>query len=721
MASGRYLLSLKQDRKTASEMSFTDAADLSRQRGGKQVTLYEYLDEDHYYVPFTDSDHYCQSKEPPSQDFIQEVLDGVFRNLYILVGSQSPENADFKMATRHGLVTEKGVYKLSFRCYLFGFKIKLRDMRDLIVSKGLDRNGLGSFDKAPYNKSQLLGCVGFAKSESDMRLLVPSIGSCSEPGILESFMVQNLTGDEPTLINDENIQNETDISEPEDISEDVSSWEDNGPRFCPPWNLLEKCVMSLSIELRCEKGTYHEWTRIGWAIAGVCRAAKRSNDGLELWLRFCKQSSSYYENSCTAITVFSRASNHGRQLGWTSLMEALKEDAPTVHSDIESELFPTIADPNALNAIKKFVKEKFFRPIPQIDRIFVRTYGSKKYLIVTLQERSGCNFVDKNHEDDTQNYIVIGLKNARNKCPHPSCKDCEIEPFPFAQYPEHIQSIVLEHLHVTLTPQEVVQDFVRQHKDSNFVEVEDDHLQLGDPQPGLFGLRYPLTKNTYCFICKCEHDRPENCMLINQAATQLAMGCRLNPYNFHPPGGIAVPQNITNIIVNQTVHLNISDNGADNAQILDSDFARDALPFFKTEPDKLCKFIRSFSGEHNDVAWFVHSLWGNEFRYFADKWHCFECHIWNPVKKTPILRSRLSATLCEYYKQVQRFYVDHTHLPRAKEKTALLKRTISNLKIAHFKESIMKEVVEVFQIENRGFAEEVNTADICHSPMVSWS
>ena len=231
-----------------------EAANLSHCRGGTQQTLYEFLDENHDYEAFTDSDIYLESRQPPTQDFVRKVLDSIFKNLYRLVGSQSPENADFKMATRHGLVEEKGVYKLSFRCYLFGFKIKLKDMRDLIVNKGLDENGLGSFDIAPYNKTQLLGCVGFAKSQTDGRMLLPTVMDSSEPGVLEGFMVQNLTGEEPTLTNDDDTPVEANNSDHAE-GEPEMDLKHSSSRFCPPWDLLEKCIMALSVDRRCKKGT----------------------------------------------------------------------------------------------------------------------------------------------------------------------------------------------------------------------------------------------------------------------------------------------------------------------------------------------------------------------------------------------------------------------------------------------------------------------------------
>ena len=716
MVSGRYLTSLRQDRKKVKELTLTEAADLSPHRGGLQQTLYEYLDEDHYYVPFTDSDIYCDTEEPPSQDFVREVLDCIFRNLYTLVGAQSPENADFKMATRHGLVEDKGVYKLSFRCYLFGFRIKLKDMRDLIVSKGLDQNGLGAFDKAPYNKTQLLGCVGFAKSQTDGRMLLPTLEACAEPGILEGFMVQNLTGKEPILVNDDE-STERQVAVSEAVEDDVLNMD--GPRFCPPWKLLEKCVMSLSIERRCEKGTYHEWTRIGWAIAGCARIAKRSSDGLDLWLRFCKQSSVYYENSCTAISVFSRASNHGRRLGWNSLMAALEEDAPGVHREIHNQLIEAneteITNEDELKILKKFLYTSFHHKPNHVGRISVKSYGEASYIIVnTTEDRPYCPIFEGEHEPVLHPYVVIGLKNARNKCRHHDCKDKTDIVIELDSYPSALKTIVDRLLRRVVTPGEAISKFIKQRKDIDFPSMRTDEMcQLGPPQKLPFGNRYALPHNTYCYICKCEHDKPENCIIIDQAARQLMLGCRLNPYEFHPPGGLELPNQVSNVLVQNNVYNTINVTQTDSsAALLDSDFSGDGLPNFAGEPEKFERFIRSISGGHNDIAWFVHSLWGHEFRYFDDKWHCFEQHIWNSVKKTPLLRSRLSTILCDHYKVAQRFYRDNSFLPKSKVKIESLKKIILNLKSAQFKDSVMKEIIEVFLVENREWAKHVNTADL---------
>ena len=78
----------------------------------------------------------------------------------------------------------------------------------------------------------------------------------------------------------------------------------------------------------------------------------------------------------------------------------------------------------------------------------------------------------------------------------------------------------------------------------------------------------------------------------------------------------------------------------------------------------------------------------------------------------PILRDRLSTSLCKHYVEVQLYYRDNLTIDRAKQKIELLEHTISGLKVSSFKDSVMKEVQEVFLVENRGFAKALNTANL---------
>ena len=707
-STGQYLRSMTASRKEIIELTFEEAAQLAEDG----EPLFECIKDDVPYTAYTDCDHYCDSPEIPSDDIIDDVQERMMNNLGHLINDQFTDEhkGTFGIATRHGLDAKKQVYKLSWRCYFFGFVITPAEMKKVIVQKGLDKGGSGSLDSSPYSKNQLLGCVGFPKSKIDRRVLVP----LDESMPLERFMVQNITGKEIELKYDDS-EDDVQVSAPLDWS--VGNFDH--PRFVPPWDILEKLVMSLDVQNRCGKGTYLAWARIGWAINGVARAAKRFSDGLELWLKFCRRCiDTYLEDPMKARLIYCGAKSRDQQLGWTSLMEALREDDIGMHQQIAKQVRDIggaeITGEDELKIIKKFVYTSFHHKPNDIGQVIVKSYDHGSFLIVnTTEDRPYCPLFEGEHEPILHPYVVIGLKTAKNKCRHHDCKDKTDIVIEFVSYPIDLKTIVARLLRKVQSPEEAISKFVRQRKATDFTMMDDHDAEIAAPEAmPLGGTRFALTKNRFCCVCQCLHDNPENCIIVNEAATKLAMACRQQPFKCHPSGGVLVPANVSNIIIQNAV-INVNNVTTEAiSSLLDTDFAADDLPCFSNEPDRLERFVRSISGGHNDIAWFVHALWGEEFRYFDDKWHCFEGHIWNPIKKTPLLRSRLSTGLCEYYKAAQRHYQNNLHLSKAKEKAESLKKMILSLKTAHFKDSVMKEIVEVFQIENREWAKEVNMADL---------
>ena len=295
---GRFLRAVDANRKLTIELTFSEAAELS-----KDEPLFEVLEDGKYYVPYTDCDHYCESIERPTEEYIDDVQEKMFNNMNKLINHQLRDvETDFKMATRHGVQVEKNVYKLSWRCYFYGYVITMAEMKRVIVRKGLDKAGVGSLDSSPYGKNQLLGCVGFYKSRKDRRFLKPY-----DKSPLEEFMVQNITGKEEVLKYD--TDEDDDIIESEESNAREPDEHFEGARFAPPWETLVLLVMSLSVSKRCERSSYKEWAEVGWALAGVARVAKKFQDGLELWLQFCRQCMSVYlENPMKARGIYHRFS-----------------------------------------------------------------------------------------------------------------------------------------------------------------------------------------------------------------------------------------------------------------------------------------------------------------------------------------------------------------------------------------------------------------------------
>ena len=567
---GKFLTSLNASRKENLELSFSQAAKLAKEKKG--AVLFERLEEGQLYTPFTDCDHYTDSAERPSDEYIDEVQEKMLANLGKLVNDQFEDKhmGSFGMAIRHGYHEEKKVFKLSWRCYFLGFVITLSEMKKAIVSKGLHKAGVGSLDASPYNKNQLLGCVGFQKTKTDKRILEP-IMNYELP--LENFMVQNISGNETILRYDCEEQSD------ETCTEHIEDSGFDSVRFAPPWDILELLIMSLDVQKRCALGSYELWARVGWAIAGVARAYKinrRFEDGLELWLQFCRQCMDMYvKDPMKARIVYLGAKRENHQLGWKSLMDALKEDNLKVFDTIEKQLSKLSAGSQPVEnladqkVLKKFIKNHFHHQPKHVKEIVVTMYESGKFIIASTDETT-CPIIEEDHEETYNPYIVIGLKAARDKCRHEDCKDKTNIVIDATQYPEDVKLIVQKLLTVQLTPEAAIQNFVIEHKATNFSKIED--LELGQVNSSPFGNRYMLTKNRFCQICNCHHPNPENCIIVDQTAKLLAMECRLNPYNFHPPGGISIPQNVTNIIIQNQV-INVGESGplADDA-IFDETF-----------------------------------------------------------------------------------------------------------------------------------------------------
>jgi hypothetical protein len=98
---GNFIKALTSDRKHVLHLNFEQAAQRADTDGG--TTLFEVLKEGEYYIPFTDCDHYCESAERPSDEFIDEVRTQMFGNLNKLVMNQCHDGCVLRMATRHGV------------------------------------------------------------------------------------------------------------------------------------------------------------------------------------------------------------------------------------------------------------------------------------------------------------------------------------------------------------------------------------------------------------------------------------------------------------------------------------------------------------------------------------------------------------------------------------------------------------------------------------------
>lgn len=687
-----YLRSLTASRERKVELTFKEAAELAEDG----EPLFECIKDDELYTAYTDCDHYCETIEIPSEDTIDDIQEQMMNNLGRLINDQFTDEhkGTFGIATRHGIDSKKQVYKLSWRCYFFGFVITPAEMKNAIVRKGLDKGSVGCLDSSPYSKNQLLGCVGFPKSKTDRRVLLPVDDNIS----IDRYMVQNITGEEVMLKYDE----ELDETVEEVLHHPTENFEH--PRFAPPWEILDKLVMSLDVHKRCEKGTYLTWAKIGWAINGVARAAKRFDAGLDLWLRFCRQCmDAYLEDPMKARLIYSCAKTREQQLGWKSLMEALREDDLGLHQQIAKQLRDingaegTTED--ELKIIKKFVYTSFHHKPNDIGQIIVKSYDDGNYIIVnTTEDRPYCPLFEGEHEPVLHPYVVIGLKTAKNKCRHPDCKDKTDIVIEFASYSLDLKTIVTRLLRKVETPEEAISKFVRQRKATDFPEMADSDLELDVPKSTIFGQRYPLVRNTFCLICKCRHEKPENCIFVNRAANLLAMECRLNHDSVHPPDGIIVPQNVTNVIIqNNYIH-------ADREDLEDDIFDEEFHIFPDGELNRLVNI--SLKGFASDVARvFVHlgrDLFGVQTGD-RDTWWAWDTQEMRWLQSQHKANIFCDSVLAEHYARVMTWL--RLHSPDNDKRTKPLQRIEHLLKRLKDRDqhSILAQAAILLKEEKRNF------------------
>jgi hypothetical protein len=596
---------------------------------------------------------------------------------------------------------EKKVYKLSFRCYLPGFVSTLAAVRDAIVGKRLHKVGIGSFDIAPYNKNQLLGCVGFYKTEENRRTLIPEY---NEP--LESFMVQRVTGKERILRYeaDGDDSNQTEVEPDDTVDVDVQ-----GSRFAPPWEILKRLVMSLNVQARCVKGSYDAWTRVGWAIAGVARAAKRIDDGFDLWLDFCRQCpGAYNEIPLKAWQVYRGANSRGEQLGWKSLMESLKEDNVDVYNEIcgqpGSANAEVITDENQISIIRDFLMTKLLCKPNRISQMMVKDYDDRKVILITSTE-TYCLIKNDEHSDTDKPliYYVIGSRSAKEKCRHPECQDKSGPQVSADSYGEALQQIVARLLSVETTTEQAIQKLLQDnYKDDESIRKM--NHEIGEEIICDFSLdRYELPQNRYCPIHNCYHDHPENCLILTKNFSRLGIKCRQNAFSHYPPDGLVVPPNVVNIINKGIIVHNHYTN-------IDSDGGTDSLfdellPIFD-DPELNRLMHISFKGYASDVAQVFYYLGKDRFGVQSgesDTWWAWDTEEMRWIQSSHKANLFCDGELAGKYQKAAAWYKgnipkDDTKSRRLKQIDYLLKRLKDR-----DQHSILAQAAIIFKDKKRHF------------------
>lgn len=165
------------------------------------ATLCEYIHGDKFVVPYFDSDNYYE--EWPDTDEYDRILGCFGDNIATIMKDQEAFLRDsIIFASRHGVSPcHPDKVKLSYRGYIPGWKIRVRDLGRLIESSDVKGESDGRLDITLYKKKdQLLATIlckkGFIPNKGDDDRVLEPVGDAP----FESYIVQNLKGDEKEIV-----------------------------------------------------------------------------------------------------------------------------------------------------------------------------------------------------------------------------------------------------------------------------------------------------------------------------------------------------------------------------------------------------------------------------------------------------------------------------------------------------------------------------------------
>lgn len=164
--------------------------------GQPTFNVCEYLTADTMVKVYTDRDRYCD--EEPSQELLQQERQECINRLAAMFYADPRfDVSHIHIAYRHGQVSKADgtKWKISFRCYVQGFKIRVGSIPDMIRACQSEEHATEDFwDMSPYKSKQLLAVPGGCKGSQDHRVL-----ELEDPAALPHCVVQNLLGDEVLL------------------------------------------------------------------------------------------------------------------------------------------------------------------------------------------------------------------------------------------------------------------------------------------------------------------------------------------------------------------------------------------------------------------------------------------------------------------------------------------------------------------------------------------
>lgn len=451
---------------------------------------------------------------------------------------------------------------------------------------------------------------------------------------------------------------------------------------------------------------YSTWSDMCWCLKNISAQYNNSDKLFEnLWIEFSSKCPDKF-NKEESLGIWHNTVPRKSGLKIGTLIMWAKNDDPNKYLIIHNK------SSNVSDVVKKlitdFVKKEFHHPPTKISSINIKDYDNNNYIFVNIDEIF-CNICDMIH-DKPQSFIIINNTQAYEKC-HLSSEKSNTR-----RINNELKEVMNEVFVDTRTPEKAVHDLIIEYEDKDPIIKDMNITQLSPQKDNFLATKFDVIESKVCPIHNIVHDDPSNCVCINMQKALMGIGCNIDQWGrIYPENGLNVPKQVINILGNVNINNvtnNYYNNNSDNPIcLMAQDYLQDNLPFYNDNEDKHLLLLESLPGKHNDIARFVNCLYKDEFRYVPDNWYIFLNHIWKK-SNIPILRDRLSGDFCSIYKDILTFYRESNDIDSYEYKIKQIDSLTSNLKITHFKNSIMEECKEIFMIANQTFNETVNCANI---------
>ncbi len=255
-------------------------------------------------------------------------------------------------------------------------------------------------------------------------------------------------------------------------------------------------------------------------------------------------------------------------------------------------------------------------------------------LIIPTRSRA-CPIANREHNGNQQ-YFVVTRERAEQRCHDDQCTESVRYQFPSELVKAAVVDLFNAFNEGSSENEEVIELRREDDRLSAFrgiiteplgTKTESAKLNLATADEKMTRMGYwtcTLPQNRYCPVCKSTHDRAENFMQISPLGNR-GIGCNLRHGEFYPDPFGTVPAATINILFNNTINVNVTDN---SVEIRDFG-AFETFPAIHSNDklDRLCH--ASLTGRTRSVAQYAFALMEGRYLYQDSIWYMYEDSSWN--------------------------------------------------------------------------------------------